>query len=201
MPKPPPSRQRPSAPARGRDWVGWNGSPAVGIIAIVRRPLPREARTSIWWQIIGLLQKSTSGLGQDSVSGRSRVPKPPTRMQARRPVSAFPLEVIAILNAGKEFRGGNVARGAPGANIGCSGTGCRRSAPELPALAPLGPPGPWEVKPASFYPVMSRRRPAAAASGAAPVRPRRLASDSRAHGTQTRVARQPSNTVQPRHVS
>lgn len=31
-------------------------------------------RTSIWWQIMGLLQKSTSGLGTVSVSGRRRVP-------------------------------------------------------------------------------------------------------------------------------
>lgn len=37
-------------------------------------PGPREAHTSIWWMIMGLLQNSTSGLGQLSVRGRSRVP-------------------------------------------------------------------------------------------------------------------------------
>ena len=33
--------------------------------------------------IIGRLAKSTMGLGTVSVSGRRRVPKPPTRMRAR----------------------------------------------------------------------------------------------------------------------
>jgi hypothetical protein len=36
--------------------------------------LPGASRTSIWWQIMGLLQKSTNGLGTVSVSGRRRVP-------------------------------------------------------------------------------------------------------------------------------
>ncbi len=43
---------------------------------------PHTARTSIWWIIIGLFAKSTIGLGTVSVSGRSRVPYPPTRIKA-----------------------------------------------------------------------------------------------------------------------
>ena len=35
-----------------------------------------------WCKIMGLLAKSTSGFGTLSVSGRRRVPKPPTRIKA-----------------------------------------------------------------------------------------------------------------------
>ena len=37
---------------------------------------------STWCITIGMLQNGTSGFGSDSVSGRSRVPNPPTRMSA-----------------------------------------------------------------------------------------------------------------------
>lgn len=43
------------------------------------------ARASIWWMIIGLLAKSTIGFGTVSVSGRSLVPNPPTRISALSP--------------------------------------------------------------------------------------------------------------------
>lgn len=46
-------------------------------------PLLRTwARASTWCSRIGLLQNSTSGLGTLRVSGRSRVPNPPTRIRA-----------------------------------------------------------------------------------------------------------------------
>ena len=49
-------------------------------------PEPHLRRTftsaSTWCSRMGLLQKSTSGLGTLSVSGRSRVPYPPTRIKA-----------------------------------------------------------------------------------------------------------------------
>ena len=39
-----------------------------------------------WCMTIGMLAKGTSGLGSESVSGRSRVPKPPTRIKAFIPM-------------------------------------------------------------------------------------------------------------------
>lgn len=39
-----------------------------------------------WCITIGMLAKGTSGLGSESVSGRSRVPKPPTRINAFIPI-------------------------------------------------------------------------------------------------------------------
>ena len=71
-----PQLPRPDGPAGRLPWrlpCSW------------RFPVIIPPLTSIWWQIIGLLQKSTSGLGHDSVRGRSRVPKPPTNMSALRP--------------------------------------------------------------------------------------------------------------------
>lgn len=55
------------------------GGPRDGGLPLLLLPrheslLPAAPRTSIWWQIMGLLQKSTSGLGTVSVSGRRRVP-------------------------------------------------------------------------------------------------------------------------------
>jgi hypothetical protein len=49
-------------------------------------PLPTPTHTftsaSIWCSRMGLLQNSTKGLGLVKVKGRSRVPKPPTRIRA-----------------------------------------------------------------------------------------------------------------------
>lgn len=56
-------------------------------------------RASIWCRIMGLLAKSTKGLGTDNVRGRRRVPKPPTR------ISAFIVEIKMRVGKVKEKRG------------------------------------------------------------------------------------------------
>lgn len=53
-----------------------------------------------WTHIIGLLQNSTRGLGQVSVSGLSLVPKPPTRIIAFRCADVVFVMVIKLIETG-----------------------------------------------------------------------------------------------------
>ena len=57
---------------------------AAGVFFVIpASPRFNLPHTWIWWMIIGRFANSTMGLGTVSVSGRRRVPKPPTRIRAR----------------------------------------------------------------------------------------------------------------------
>lgn len=75
-------RQHHMADARLRE-RGSAGGGAAPAPPAPRAPTCRRA--SSWWSSTALLQNSTSGFGRLRVSGRSRVPKPPTRISARIP--------------------------------------------------------------------------------------------------------------------
>lgn len=64
---------REAAPLRSPGAASGRKTAAMGLTS---------ARAWIWCCTIGLLAKSTSGLGLLRVRGRSRVPKPPTRIKA-----------------------------------------------------------------------------------------------------------------------
>ena len=67
---------------RGGEKHRW--SCAAGVFFVIpASPRFNLPHTWIWWMIIGRFANSTMGLGTVSVSGRRRVPKPPTRMRAR----------------------------------------------------------------------------------------------------------------------
>lgn len=82
-----PEPRDPHQPGTHTGWTaGWRGrrvtraGQSSGVMLLL--PFHTSTRASTWWRRMGLLQNSTRGLGTLRVSGRSRVPYPPTRIRA-----------------------------------------------------------------------------------------------------------------------
>ena len=110
-----PNRERESGEQktinRWRQHFPSGENPAFAALAGKAPAFSQSPLTWIWWMIIGSLAKSTMGLGTVSVSGRRRVPKPPTRIRARTMVFSFFFQGGGLGRGGERLREGKLGRG------------------------------------------------------------------------------------------